>query len=248
MMNIYTVDDFTDEFLAQFDSDKLDLPGELEFVNTCKRGTINLACAQTGVGKSWFLSQFATCVSEQHSVLYISLENDMETDVSRFVKFREIYPNCNPSAIWYVGEQVWKCKEWLDNKELLQAFDFVCVDGLEYCVDVGTDKSFDEYKRMLKDLQQKFPKSCIWLSWQLARQTNTDKPRCEDIAYSYAAARLAYNIVAIYKLPKSNNRVLSAIKSRGLNKEINAQMVWGSRFVKIKESQVNNMLDWVNKH
>lgn len=247
MMEFYTWDDFNDDFLSKFDSEKLDLPDELEFVNTCKRGTINLACAQTGIGKSWFLSQFATCVSELHSVLYISLENDVETDASRVIQFKQLYPGCKPKGICYVGEEVWKGKEWLDNKEWLQKFDFVFVDGLEYCVDVGADKSFDEYKRLLKDLKQKFPKSCVWLSWQLARQTNTDKPRCEDIAYSYAAARVAYNVVAIYKPPKSKNRVVTTIKSRGPNKQIDAYMVWGKKFLKISQTQVNNMLDWVNK-
>lgn len=240
----YCGNKLTKDVLEEFNKNTIDLPENLSFIGKCKRGTLNLACAKTGVGKSWFLMQFAACLSLQYNVLYISLENDLGTDLERILMLRTVYPNCIGESFVYTTEEVWHGIEWLNNKELLKNFDFVIIDGLDYCVDVGPDKSFDTYKQLLKELQSKFCNSCIWLSWQMGRKFESGEPTIEDIAFSYAAARLAYNAIAIYK-DKAKNRIISNIKCRGIETNNSVRLVWGQDFIDTNKASaaVNNTLN-----
>lgn len=227
---MYYGNELTINLLDEFNKNIINLPDNLSFIGKCKRGTLNLACAKTGVGKSWFLMQFAAALSLQYKVLYISLENDLGTDLERIVMLRNVYPNCIDKSFVYTTEEVWHGKEWLNNNELFKTFDFVIIDGLDYCVDVGSDKSFEAYKQLLKEIQSKFCNSCIWLSWQMGRKFESGEPTIEDIAFSYAAARLAYNAIAIYK-DKAKQRLITNIKCRGIEKNTCVNLIWGQDFI-----------------
>lgn len=225
-------------------SKQLEYPDELRFLNTCARGQINLACAKTGVGKSWFLTQFAYCMNSKYPVLYISLENGLDVDVERFLMCQNLYSDQGNPLI-YTNDKIFSGKEWLDNKTVLQEFPLVCIDGLETILPCSADKSFEEYQKAVNEIRNKFPNSAIWISWQLNR-TYDDKtgkisaPRVDDIAYSYAAARLASNIIGIYRASKENKyNTIVNLKGRCGNTENYGQLAWGKAFQPfIKDEQL----------
>lgn len=226
---------------------QLEYPDELRFLNTCARGQINLACAKTGVGKSWFLTQFAYCMNSKYPVLYISLENGLDVDVERFIMCQNLYSDQGNPLI-YANDKIWSGKDWLENKAVWQEFPLVCIDGLETVLPCSADKSFEEYQKAVVEIRNKFPNSAIWISWQLNRTYDDipDKtgkitaPRVDDIAYSYAAARLASNIIGIYRAAKEDKyNTIVNLKGRCGNTENYGQLAWGKAFQPfIKDEQL----------
>lgn len=223
------------DFLEESTASQVKYPNELSFLNPTKFGTVNLVCAKTGVGKSWFLSQFACCINENYPVLYISLENDVSTDFERLDMMKTLYPylgTTNPFC--YVNGSTMTTPEykqsWLKNKELFRAFPIVCIDGFETTVDCDGNANMSEvYKAGVKEIRTKFPEACIWMSWQMGRKFETTVPTAEDVAYSYSAMRIAYSAVAIYK-DKAGNRITTNIKSRGKYNDDSAILRWGQHF------------------
>lgn len=223
MMNLKDIP--IDEILERDKKNEVALPEELCFMNRMKKGNISLACAKTGVGKSLFLRQFGCCVaSSGKKVLYISLENDEATDMEHFKFLRELY---NPEEFYYFRGEPWissTCK-----KEEFKGFDVVCIDGLETTIDIdANESSFEIYRRVVMKIKTFFSDACVWLSWQMGRQFATEEPTIEDIAFSYAAARLAYSAVAIYW--KNDVRYIKNIKGRGGNVKMEGVLEWGKRF------------------
>lgn len=221
-------EELTAELLAELDKDIMNLPSNLAFIGKCKRGTINLACAKTGVGKSWFLMQLAAVLSLSNPVLYVSLENDVGTDLERVLMLRDVYKGCIGKNFVYTRLNVWDLEVYRSDYDLLAYFDYIIIDGLDYVVDAGTDKSFDAYKDLLHSIQDRFPRACVWLSWQMGRKFETGEPSIEDIAFSYAAARIAYSAVAVYI--NKGERLVKSIKNRGAKRDVIAHMEWGKDF------------------
>lgn len=231
-MNVYDIG--TTDWNQLVEEDKkniLDYPKELSFLNKSKIGTINLICAQSGIGKSWFLSQFAACMSEKYSILYISLENDIGTDAERFAMLQSIYP-CFKIAgnAQYLQDPIWDCKEAMDLINTLPPFDIVCVDGLETKIDCASDNMFEEYKQEIKKIRDSFPNSCIWCSWQLTRNLSDKEPSLADVSASIAVARLAYSATAIYKDKDTKQRLIKNIKGRASENDTKGTLVWGQHF------------------
>lgn len=223
MKNLMEID--IDEILERDKKNEVELPEELSFMNRMKKGNVSLACAKTGVGKSLFLRQFGCCMAASgKKVLYISLENDKATDMEHFKFLREFY---KPEQFYYFRGEPWissTCK-----KEEFAGFDVVCIDGLETTIDVNSkDNSFEVYRRVVMKIKAFFGDACVWLSWQMGRQFATGEPTIEDIAFSYAAARLAYSAVAIYW--KNGSRFIKNIKGRGGNMKTEGVLEWGQGF------------------
>lgn len=239
------------EFLEDNEKSKVIYPDELKFLNPTKFGTLNLVCAKTGTGKSWFLSQFACCINENYPVLYISLENDAGTDFERLQMMKTLYPHLGISnPFCYVngaGMSASQCKQsWLKNKDLFQSFPIVCIDGFETSVDCDGNANMSEvYKASVNEIRTKFSNACIWMSWQMGRKFESTIPTAEDVAYSYSAMRLAYSAVAIYK-DKVGNRVTTNIKSRGEYVDDSVMLRWGQHFSSQK-SAVNQLGQLVNQ-
>lgn len=216
------------------DEDKkniLEYPEELSFLNKSKIGTLNLICAQSGLGKSWFLSQFAACMSEKYSILYISLENDIGTDAERFVMLQSIYPAFKTASnAQYLQYPIWDNKEVMDVINTLPPFDIVCIDGLETKINCSTDNMFEAYKQEIQKIRDSFPKSCVWCSWQLTRNLSDKEPSLADVSASIAVARLAYSAAAIYKDKKTKQRLIINIKGRASDNDTKGTLNWGQHF------------------
>lgn len=211
-----------DAILEADKSKEITVPDELSFMNRMKRGNVHLACAKTGVGKSLFLRQFACAVGTRYKVLYISLENDTATDMEHFRILKDMY---HPENVYYHKSTLWKRQEI---KDKFKEFDIVCIDGLETTVCASPDKSFEIYSAEVNEIKKFFSGACVWLSWQMGRQFSSDEPTIEDIAFSYAAARLAYSAVGIYW--KNDQRHIKNIKGRGGNVKDQGILEWGCRF------------------
>lgn len=223
MVNLKDIE--IDKILERDKKNEVELPEELSFMNRMKKGNISLACAKTGVGKSLFLRQFGCCMAASgKKVLYISLENDIATDMEHFKFLKEFY---KPDKFYYLQGEPWASKSC--KQEEFAGFDVVCIDGLETTVDVDPkENSFEVYRRVIMKIKAFFSDACVWLSWQMGRQFSTGEPTIEDIAFSYAVARLAYSAVAIYR--KDDVRYIKNIKGRGGNVKMEGVLEWGRGF------------------
>lgn len=234
-MEYYDICDIDfDKIIDDDRSNAIDYEPELSFLGRCKKGTINLACAKTGVGKSLFLRQFAACMCKNYNILYISLENDMATDVEHFKVCKTLYPYFkSPNTLFVYSNSDWDFRDHIKIAREFDWADLVCIDGLETTIDLKSDNGFEEYKARVKLIRKCFPNACLWFSWQMGRKFETGEPQIEDIAFSYQVARLAYCAVAIYN--DKGVKFIKNIKCRGGNYDTQGVIVWGEKFQIVKE-------------
>ena len=235
--------DYATKYAIDHECDVFKLPGEFSFMNDTDKGSVNLVCAQTGVGKSWFLIHLACALSLEYKVLYCSLENKERIDQKRISIICSNIQEYEHSEFWYCNSvEFWKRKDFLDNKDELAKYDVFIIDGIENTIDeTASDRPYENYRQTVKKIHDKFPQSTIFMSWQLNRDPKRkDIPTCEQLAGSYATARFADTITAIYK-NANGLKITANIKGRCDSKDTQAVMTPGQRFKVFQSNQVDSL-------
>lgn len=242
--------DYATKYVEEHKGDVFKLPGEFSFMNDTDKGTVNLVCAQTGVGKSWYLIHLACALSLEHKVLYCSLENKERIDQERLSiicsNIKE-YENCE---FLYCNEvEFWQKKEYLDNKDEIANYDVFIIDGIENTIDeTASDRPYETYRQTVKEIHKKFPKATIFMSWQLNRDPKRNEiPTLEQLAGSYATARLADTVTAIYKNAKGF-KITANIKGRCDSKDTQAVMTPGKRFKVLHGDNMSDQNETAREH
>lgn len=89
---------------------------------------------------------------------------------------------------------------------------------MEYMSNSDSDNIWLEMAGFVRHFNNCWPKATVFVSWQCNRSVDKNEIiRAENIAYSYKAAGLAYNIIGVNKMQLEDKPIywLISCKSRG---------------------------------
>lgn len=237
---------------------KVDLP-PIEFYETglqnfdeicggIAKNEITLITGGTGTGKSNVLFHLATALSKENKILYISLENNAQIEMTRYKKIFETneynlsMEECDFEYINAIFEDDDKSILNIieENIALLPEYDIIFIDAMETTID-GSEDGNALYrngnilmKKLKKALNQYIAEQkSIVISWQMNRDANVKK--LEDftlysIASSMGIARYAAYIFGVIDI--NNVKYLKVLKARnGFNSLI--------RYINIQDDNGN---------
>lgn len=211
-----------------------DIP-ELQFISTgtnldnvCggfpKKG-ISVICGSSGQGKSFALLHTALSMSLNTRILYVSIENAIQVDKSRFDGNVDLY-KCNVDNIDYLN--VPECdftydqtlKQVVELMTIKGQYDAVIIDGGDILVS-GDDggkqyENGNKTMQVLKEISERF-NVAVLMSWQLGRgsaKKEIEDITTDDIATSMGIARYASLMWAVIKRKKEHIWSMRLIKSR----------------------------------
>ena len=170
-------------------------------------GGIHVLGGASGHGKSLALLKLAElCASAGNgSILYVSVENDICTDYSRF-KFDKYSNNIDYVNVAFQDINLDHLKYYIYNTLEQDKYNYVFIDGLELCLD-NTRESSDLYTSgndLFHDIRARIvnKNTAVVLSWQLRRDTNLssiDKISIDDFATSMGIVRYASQVYCILR-------------------------------------------------
>lgn len=192
--------------------------------NGLSEDSLTILVGGTGDGKSLLLTHLASKMSENNKILYVSFENTMKVDNSRFTRCKEIYKSKHEN-IHYINilenemadKLAWR-NEYLKNLILEDNYDLVFIDAIQTSIDaVNIDEIHQVGNVLMKELYKLvlFTHIPMILTWQASRNSAVKKMDAisyDDISGSIGTMRYCTNAFFIKR--DGGSRKLKLIKCR----------------------------------